>query len=232
MREIMESIFDIAYLLFVVAIGIYLIVKGHQKKDKETFLYGIMAVTLGGGDAFHLVPRIMGLLQYGDTAMYTAFAFPLGLGKLITSITMTIFYLLLYYVYRLHFGIKDEKWATISMYVFALARVILCCFPENEWFIYPSRLDWAIYRNIPFALMGILVIILFAKEAIKKKDKIYIWMPLAIFLSFGFYLPVVIWGETYPMIGLLMIPKTLAYVAVVVMGYLNYRKKGKENEKA
>ena len=38
-------------------------------------------------------------------------------------------------------------------------------------------------------------------------------------LSFGFYIPVVLWADTFPMIGMLMIPKTCAYVWTVLIGY-------------
>ncbi|MFA6624362.1 MAG: hypothetical protein WCS80_01180 [Bacilli bacterium] len=232
MRVIMESAFDVIYLLSVITIGIYMIVKARKNKDRELLLYGIMAVSLGGGDAFHLIPRIIGLIQFGDIDMYTKFAFPLGLGKLITSITMTVFYLLLYYVWKVHYGVKGMKSLTISMYALAVIRVILCCFPQNEWFVYPSPLSWSIYRNIPFAILGIIIIILFAMKSYPLKDKVYMGMPIAIFLSFAFYFAVVIWGESYPTVGLLMIPKTLAYVAVVIMGLVNMNKKEKKHEQA
>ena len=49
-------------------------------------------------------------------------------------------------------------------------------------------------------------------------------MGLAIALSFGFYIPVVLFAEVFPVIGALMIPKTLAYVWVVVMGISLYKK--------
>lgn len=225
MRVIMESAFDIIYILSVIFIGVYMIIKSRKTQDRESMVYGIMAVSLGGGDAFHLIPRIIGLIQYGETDMYASFAFPLGLGKLITSITMTVFYLLLYYVWRIHYGIKGYKGLTITLYALALIRIALCCFRQNDWFSYPSPLSWAIYRNIPFAAIGIIIIILFAWKAYKAKDKAYIGMPIAIFLSFAFYFPVVLWGEKYPLIGLLMIPKTLAYVAVVIMGLVNMNKK-------
>ncbi len=40
------------------------------------------------------------------------------------------------------------------------------------------------------------------------------------FLSFfGFYIPVVLWADTIPLIGMLMIPKTCAYVWTVLIGY-------------
>ena len=34
-----------------------------------------------------------------------------------------------------------------------------------------------------------------------------------------FYIPVVLWADTIPMIGMLMIPKTCAYVWTVLIGY-------------
>ena len=48
-------------------------------------------------------------------------------------------------------------------------------------------------------------------------------MWLAIVLSFGFYIPVVLFADAIPLIGMLMIPKTLAYVWVVWMGFSEYR---------
>ncbi len=46
-----------------------------------------MAVVLGAGDSFHLIPRAIALCTTG-LENYTV---PLGIGKFITSITMTIF---------------------------------------------------------------------------------------------------------------------------------------------
>ena len=53
-----------------------------------------MAVTLGCGDAFHLVPRAVALCTTG----LQSFTAALGLGKLVTSVTITLFYVLLYAV--------------------------------------------------------------------------------------------------------------------------------------
>lgn len=44
-------------------------------------------------------------------------------------------------------------------------------------------------------------------------------MWLTIVLSFGFYIPVVLWADAVPMIGMLMVPKTCAYVWTVLIGY-------------
>ena len=50
-------------------------------------------------------------------------------------------------------------------------------------------------------------------------DKAFRWMWLTIVLSFAFYIPVVLWADTIPLIGMLMIPKTCAYVWTVMIGY-------------
>ena len=43
-------------------------------------------------------------------------------------------------------------------------------------------------------------------------------------LSFGFYIPVVLWADAVPMIGMLMIPKTCAYVWTVLIGFFAMKK--------
>ena len=54
-QGIMELLFDAAYLIFTFTVGVYLIVKGRSKFIK---LFGVMAVVLSSGDAFHLIPRV------------------------------------------------------------------------------------------------------------------------------------------------------------------------------
>ncbi len=147
---------------------------------------------------------------------YTA---ALGLGKLITSITMTLFYVILYYVWRLRYDIKGQDNMTLLVYLSAAVRIILCLLPQNKWLSADAPLSWGIYRNIPFALLGLLIIILFYKSAKEQKDHDFKYMWLTIVLSFGFYIPVVLWTDTFPAVGMLMIPKTCAYVWTVLIGY-------------
>ena len=42
---------------------------------------------------------------------------------------------------------------------------------------------------------------------------------ITIVLSFAFYIPVVLFADTIPAVGMLMIPKTCAYVWTVWIGY-------------
>lgn len=218
MQAIAEILFDVVYLVSVVTIGILMIKK--CRGNMQYKLFGIMAVTLGVGDSFHLVPRAIALCTTG-LDNYTV---PLGVGKLITSITMTVFYILLYYVWRLRYHIEGKQKLTWAVYLLAAVRVILCLFPQNRWTSAEAPLSWGIYRNIPFALLGLIVIIIFYKSAKENQDHAFRFMWLTIVLSFGFYIPVVLWADTIPVIGMLMIPKTCAYVWTDLIGYQDMRK--------
>ena len=221
MQAIVETIFDAVYLASVITLGV-LMIKG-SKKNAQFRLFGWMAVVLGAGDSFHLVPRALALCTTG-LENYTV---PLGLGKWITSVTMTVFYVLLYYVWRQRYQIRGKAGITMAVYALAAARVVLCMMPQNQWLSAASPLSWGIYRNIPFALMGLLIIVLFYQSAKQHGDSAFRWMWLTIVLSFGFYIPVVLWADTIPMIGMLMIPKTCAYVWTVLIGYSAMKKECK-----
>ena len=183
-----------------------------------------MAVVLGGGDSFHLIPRVISLISGNEEA----FLVPLGAGKAITSVTMTGFYILLYYVYRIRYNVKGEKYIHISLYLLSVLRIVLCLLPQNEWTSAEPPLYMGIIRNIPFLIIGIIIIVLFFIQARKNNDKSFRFMYLTIVLSFGFYIPVVLVSHLYPMVGLLMIPKTCAYVWTVVIGLVDMLKSMKE----
>ncbi len=157
MRAIFESLFDAIYLITVISIGIIMV--REAKGRKEYNLFGIMALVLGFGDAFHLIPRMIALLTTGEEN-YVAL---LGLGKLITSITMTVFYVILYYVWRLRYKISDRRELTMTIYGLALLRVLLCLCPINDFLSPNPPLSWAIYRNLPFLLIGIIIMLIVSK---------------------------------------------------------------------
>ena len=218
MQAIIETLFDLVYLVTVITVGIRMI--RSSKRGSQFRLFGWMAVVLGAGDSFHLVPRALALCTTG----LENYVVPLGLGKWITSVTMTVFYVLLYYVWRKRYQVKGQKSVTLAVYLLSAARVVLCMMPQNRWLEAHSPLSWGIYRNIPFALLGMLIIVLFYRSAKEKNDTAFRWMWLTIVLSFGFYIPVVLWADTIPMIGMLMIPKTCAYVWTVLIGYAAMKK--------
>lgn len=217
MAAIMEPVFSIAYLITVITLGCMMVIKSQGNRDKR--LFGIMAIILGSGDAFHLVPRIIGLVT--DTMDTRAAS--LGFGKLVTSVTMTVFYVLLYHFWCGRYKKPIGSRLTAAIYALAVCRVVLCAFPQNDWFSADAPLSWGISRNIPFAILGAVIVILFFTETKKSSDKAFRFAWLAVLLSFVFYIPVVLWADAIPAIGMLMIPKTVCYVWLVVMGVRAFR---------
>lgn len=213
MQAFVETVFDAFYLSTVVFLGIQMVRR--CEGGRQFYLFGIMALVLGFGDAFHLVPRAIAL----NTTGLEDYTFALGLGKAITSVTMTLFYVLLYYVWRERYEVRGRKEVTLMVWLLSALRIVLSLFPQNEWFSKMPPLSWGIYRNIPFALLGLVVIILFYRSAREQDDRNFRHLWLTIVFSFGFYIPVVLFADRIPLIGMLMIPKTCAYIWTVLIGY-------------
>lgn len=221
MQAIMETVFDIVYLATVIGMGVWI---WKQSQGEAIYrLFGGMAILLGFGDAFHLIPRAVALWTVG----LAQYAEPLGFGKFVTSITMTIFYVCFYHIWCLRYEKPQKSGLTILVYLLAVVRIGLCLMPQNDWLSYDAPLSWGIYRNIPFVILGVLMIGLYAKTATNDKQDAFRFVWVAIFLSFLFYIPVVLFADTIPIVGMLMIPKTLAYVWIVWIGYVTLKQEKK-----
>src|SRR5699024_11843003 len=115
MQKFVETGFDIFYLSTVIILGLMMI--SNSKGRREVKLFGIMAIVLGVGDAFHLIPRAWALCTDGLLNHTVS----LGIGKFITSITMTVFYLILYHIFLNRYEIKN-KILTLYIYLLAIIR--------------------------------------------------------------------------------------------------------------
>lgn len=204
-----EALFDIIYLVLALIIGIGLLLT--SQNDSLRMLSGIMALILGGGDAFHLLPRIM-VIHTQKEEKFRPF---LGRGKQITSITMTVFYLLLWHIGLQYYYLENKgKW-TFLIYSLALIRILLCLAPQNHWQDRYVPQTFTVLRNIPFFLIGIMTVCLYFTYREMASGLAFMW--LAVLLSFIFYFPVVLWANRYPVVGMLMLPKTCAYIWMLVM---------------
>ena len=210
-----ESTFDILYLLFALIGGCVLL---RRAKDKTGKCTGTAALVLGCGDAFHLVPRVLNYFSEGDLTA------ALGVGKLITSITMTAFYLLLYPVWLGRFRMQEKRSVSATLWFLAAVRVVLCLFPQNGWLSNSGDMTWGIIRNVPFVLLGAAICCLYFRK--RKEDRIFAPVWVYILLSFLFYIPVAVGAGAVPMLGMLMLPKTVCYILLIVV-FL--RSAGKEN---
>lgn len=80
MRAIFETLFDIVYLVTVITIGVRMI-RG-SKGNRQFQLFGWMAVVLGAGDSFHLVPRALALCTTGLALMPCSWVWASGSPRL------------------------------------------------------------------------------------------------------------------------------------------------------
>ena len=212
MPDVMEAIFDTAYLLFDLIAGFVFLA---QAQGRTLFvLYGILTLTLCGGDAFHLVPRIIRAFRGSSDKIKRQ----LGIGLQVSSITMTVFYIILLFILKFTFPELTAPVAVEAMiWISAIIRIVVCFLPQNNWCSDEGNLKLSILRNAVFAVTGIGVIILYAISG-NANGYHMTRMVAAILISFGCYLPVTMLSKTKPKVGLLMIPKTCAYMWVIVMG--------------
>ncbi len=212
----LEVVFDILYLLGVIAISVVIIKRGYIKNSKAIILFGIMGLLLGLGDSFHLVPRILGHLTTGLDTYQTA----LGVGKLITSVTMTVFYYLIYRYYVLITG-RNNKAVHITLVALMMVRFALLALPGNDWLNNGNSLLYGILRNVPFAIVGGIIVSLFLKVGKNNEFKLFKKFGYWIIVSFVCYTIVVVGSGSVPVLGAFMMPKTVAYFIIVYLGFKN-----------
>ena len=135
-----EVIFDILYLCTAAAIGLRILMDA--SKPVQT-LAGIMALVLAGGDMFHLVPRIAAAVTGMDYRLRKA----IGLGKLIASVTMTVFYVLLWHIGLQLFPSAVAQGWTAVVYALAVLRTALCFFRQNKWYDEDPPVNWSVFAT-------------------------------------------------------------------------------------
>ena len=96
-------------------------------------------------------------------------------------------------------------------------RIVICLLPQSNWCSEEGNPKLSLLRNTVFAVTGIGVIILYALSG-NTYGYHMTRMVAAIIIFFGCYLPVTLLSKKMPKVGLLMIPKTCAYIWIIVMG--------------
>lgn len=155
--DLMEAIFDTVYLIFdlVAAVLFFIFSQGNML----FILYGILTLTLCGGDAFHLVPRIIRAVHGSNEKIKRQ----LGIGLQVSSITMTVFYIILMYIWKFTFPeFRIPVVIEAVIWISAVVRIVICMFPQNNWCTDEGNMKLSIIRNAVFAVTGIGVICLYA----------------------------------------------------------------------
>lgn len=202
-----ESVFVILYLPYVIVSGIKLLFRARNGTER---LMGASVLILGCGNVFHLMSRVL-----NDWVPGIDFSAALGEGKQFASVTVSVFYVLMYYIALGYWKRPENKRVTCAMWVLLAVRVILCLFPQNGWQTNVSDLTWRIIRNVPFAAMGVLIVMQYRKESNLPSRLRRAWLFAA--LSFLFYLPAAVGSGAVPVLGMLMLPQTGCYIVLIAL---------------
>ncbi len=213
-----ESVFAVAYLLIALLGGIAI---RQRRADDVGRLMSRAVLILWFGDLFHLVPRVLGNLTAWEPGLW------LDAGTMVTSLTMTVFYVMLFALWEKLYGEKHGYYSEMLVRdlsgIRALAVLIVFfaeLFGNSLAELGPSaELIASLIRNVPFTIVGGIV----AGRYYKKRGVIPTLRPvwLLIVLSFLFYLPVALGAAYLPILGVLMVPKTVCYI-LMIFCFLRY----------
>jgi hypothetical protein len=143
-----------------------------------------------------------------------------GLGALSTAITVTIFYVLMLEVWRVRFDNK-YRWFEYLLLAAAVVRLLLMIPAGNQWNSTVPPQPWSLYRNLPLTILGLGIAYLILRDAWRAGDRAFTWIGAMIVVSYAMYIPVILFVQKVPTIGMLMIPKTMAYVAIGFIAYFS-----------
>lgn len=234
----MEMVFDIFYLIFIYILVI-LMFKAYKKikqnnliKDNlllqqlRLFQTGFLLLALG--DTGHVGLRVISYSLGDIEKTFLLFGQKLtliGIGSFTTAFTVTLLYMEIAWIWKIRYH-NDEK-SSFNIFIFWLlliigfARIVVILLPINNWgaTIKDIPYGFSLFRNSLLTFQGIIVGILILLDSIKNNDKIFKVISIFIFISYAFYIPVILFAKFIPAIGLLMVPKTCAYIAIAFYGY-------------
>lgn len=222
MRMWVETTFSLAYLMVVY--GLVIVVYRRREtvipEDRRVAglviaMFALLALGDTGHVGFRVVAYAIGGMQAGALEAQSTLV---GLGALATAITVTFFYVLVLVMWQARFQ-KPYGIFGYILFAAAIARLVIMVFPQNQWGSVVPPQPWSLYRNLPLMLQGLGVAYLILRDARIAGDRIFTWIGLMILVSYACYIPVIFWIQQVPIIGMLMIPKTIAYVAIAIIAY-------------
>jgi len=217
LRMFVEIGFNVLYLIVVWTMNAVMSIqmdKVPQEDRKVANMFRWAFVLLALGDTGHVGFRVAAYALGGIEKNNML----IGMGALATAITVTFFYVVMLYIWKERF---DGKFGLLEYILLASVpvRLIVMAFPQNDWGNSLPPIFWGPFRNLFLVILGVGVLYLYLRDSIKAKDRLFRWMGYCIFFSYLFYTPVILFARDIPMIAMLMIPKTIMYVAIQFLAY-------------
>jgi hypothetical protein len=217
MRMWVEVVFNLTYLLVVWGLVIAMLVRqpfiAAESRPIGVRLIAAFAL-LALGDSAHVGFRVLAYARGGLEANPGL----VGVGAMSTAVTVTLFYMLLVDIWRRRFN-RPMGWFAWVLLAAGLVRLVVMAFPQNEWQSLVAPYSWSLLRNAFLVIQGLGIMALILRDSARAGDRAFTAIGWMIALSYTFYAPVILWAAQIPLLGMLMIPKTCAYVAVAVISY-------------
>lgn len=217
-----EIVFNVAYLVTIWTVVVVMWnrrenLSEHTKRIGLLLLFCFFLLALGdtGHVGFRVIAYGLGGLDSNPTLV--------GLGALATAITVTFFYMIVVEIWRLRFE-KDRSIIWWLLILVGLIRLIIMLPSGNDWGSVVPPFSWSLARNVPLMIQGLVVAGLLFIDGRKQNDSFSIKIAGMIFISYACYIPVILFVQKVPLLGMLMIPKTLAYVAIAFIGLSLFKK--------
>ena len=190
MLKWVEIIFDLCYLATIWTVVLLMFIRrtylnNTTKRIGILFLWMFFLLALGdtGHVGFRVIAFSLGSLEANPVLV--------GLGALATAVTITFFYMLGAELWRIRFNKKRTLFYWILI-VAGLLRLVIMLPSGNDWGSVVPPFGWSLARNIPLMVQGILLAILIFRDASLSKDLFAKKISYTIFLSYLFYLPVIL----------------------------------------
>ena len=223
-RMWMEIVFNLAYLVAIWALVAAMTVQRDRVASENRRVARIgrwMFFLLALGDTGHVGFRVWAYASGSLETVVTVLGREVGLvglGALATAFTVTIFYMLVLVMWHERFH-KPYGWFGALLFAAAVVRLLVMVPAWNQWNNVVPPQPWSTLRNLPLMLMGLGVAYLILRDARATHDPTFTWVGGFIVLSYLFYMPVIFFVQQVPTVGMLMIPKTLAYVGIAIVLY-------------
>ena len=219
-----EISFNLVYLAVVWALVVAMLrrrphLPAERQRLAQLFIWAF--ALLAAWDTGHVGFRVLAYALGDLETTFNVFGITVGLvglGVFSTSVTVTLFYALMLMIWRQRFD-RPYGWLGVLAFCAAIVRLGIMLLPQNEWSRIVSPQPWSSYRNAPLLVQGSVAAILILRDAARNHDRAFKWIGVMILISFAFYIPVILWVEKMPVIGMLMIPKTMTYVVMAWLGY-------------
>lgn len=195
---------------------------------RDTVLFAFTSFfILALGDTPHVCLRIGGRMIGDLEAPISILGYLTNfdaLGEFITECSFTLFYLGLGFMWVARFK-KRFKSALLFLVSIAVIRSLIMMHPANHWGTIHIIEPWFTLRNIPLFILQAVTGFLIISDALKEKDRMFFNVGLLILFSCACYTAMVLLIHKTQAAGVLMVPKSLACLAMAIILFTGFYRK-------